>query len=207
MKQKPLLYLSWFLLSISVVFFSLYLLDADGKIRVLGQIHRLKAREMAPENLYQIYNSLPSSSTNNESVVIFTDARENFISKYLQKYDSPFKTSASQILMSSDAQKTERFPDLWRYILAIGQCESNLGKRIPKGSFNAWGLGVVTGANSGLSFDNWNSAIDYEAKFLRKLISQNRLNPEQWAEVYAPPSLKTDHSWSKCVNHFLDEIQ
>lgn len=164
-------------------------------------------KSASAQNLYQAYSSFPEYLPVPEIAFSPVDAREQVIKNYLKKYGSPLEPYSSAILLTSDTHKNNVISDLWRYILAIGQCESNLGKKIPVDSFNAWGLGVVTGAKTGMAFPDWETAINYTAKFLQKLMDKNLYSPEEWAATYAPPSILNDHSWAKCVRHFLDEIQ
>lgn len=157
-------------------------------------------------NFSQIYASLPQSLVSYSDHIITADARPEIARVYLSRYNSPLTPHALDIVSISDTYKTDQVPNLWQHVIAIAQCESNLGVKIPQDSFNAWGLGIVTGAKSGLVFHDWPEAIEYEAKFLRKLIDRNLLTPEEWGPIYAPPSVQNGGSWAKCVRHFLDEL-
>ena len=158
------------------------------------------------KELYQVYASLPQTIDTFQTTIQATDARSEIARQYLQKYKSPLAPYADVIVAISEQYKTDKVNDLWRYIIAIAQCESNLGTKIPQGSYNAWGLGIPTGAKNGLSFNSWPEGINSSAKFLRKLIDRNLLTPEEWAPIYAPPSVQNGGSWEKCVHHFLDGL-
>lgn len=156
---------------------------------------------------YQIYTSLPPTINSYETNINAIDGRPDLIRKYLTQYNSPLADSAAHVLTVSEKFKTEAVPDLWRYILAIGQCESNLGVKIPKDSFNAWGLGIPTGAKNGLVFKDWPEGINAVGKFLRKLVDSGKHTPEEWGATYAPPSVLNGNSWAKCVRYFSEEIK
>lgn len=164
-------------------------------------------KEIDSQNFYQIYASLPPSIDVFQATIIAVDSRPELIRQYLERFNSPLAPFAKDIITASNLYKTKEVDDLWRYIIAIAQCESNLGKKIPEGSYNAWGLGIPTGAKSGLVFNNWPKAINYTAKFLKKLTDSGAVTVEEWGSIYAPPSVQNGGSWAKCVRHFANELQ
>jgi hypothetical protein len=104
--------------------------------------------------------------------------------------------------MSSDTQGID-----YRMIAAIGMCESNLGKKMPEGSYNAWGYAIYSGQSSGAEFGGWEHAIDVMTKFLaNRFYSKGLTTPEQIGPIYAPPSVEKGNSWAKCVQRFMDEL-
>lgn len=162
---------------------------------------------MAPKNLYQVYSSLPQTVESFQTAINTSDARPEIIRQYLQKFHSPLEPYFQEILAASEIYSTRETPDIWRYIVSIAQCESNLGHKIPEASHNAWGLGIPTGASSGMAFSGWAEGINAEAKFLRNLIDRGLYTPEEWGPIYAPPSAQNGGSWAKCVREFLPDLE
>jgi hypothetical protein len=109
---------------------------------------------------------------------------------------------AQTIVAASDAHGVD-----FRLITAIGMCESNLGKHMPSGSYNAWGYAIYTGQDSGAEFRNWEHGIKVMAEYLAtKYYSKGLTTPEQIGPIYAPPSVNTENSWAKCVRNYMDEL-
>lgn len=202
--KKVVYFLSWFILTSVLYTSSIVFLLRFSSIRSV----KPPVSSVIPvsNGFYQVYSSIPENMENSKVEIEKKSAEEDIIKIYLEKYKSPFKDHSRDILEISHKYKTEQVPDLWRYIVSIAQCESNLGHKIPEGSFNAWGLGVFTGAKSGMAFNNWPEGIEAEAKFLRKLIDKGLLTPEQWGPIYAPPSASNGGSWAKCVREFLPDL-
>ena len=90
-------------------------------------------------------------------------------------------------------------------ILAIAQCETNLGKKSPENCFNAFGLGIY--GDKKLCFENWDEGFRFIAKTLRHKYHDQGLNtPEEIMTKYCPASIeKADGHWAKCVNRFREE--
>lgn len=178
------------------------------KTKEMSTLVDITVREMVPKNLYQVYASLPQTLESFEGAIQTKDARPEIVKQYLTKYNSPLAPFSEEIVKTGDEYKNEKVDDLWKYIVVIAQCESNLGTKIPEGSNNAWGLGIPTGAKKGLTYEAWPDGIKAVSKFLNKLmLEKNLYTPEEWGPIYAPPSAKNGGSWAKCVRHFLDDLQ
>jgi hypothetical protein len=146
----------------------------------------------------QLFVSLPP--TQGEVAGSFTseDARPVIIEKYLEKYDSPLLPYADALLQASETYQVD-----YRLIVAIAQCESNLCKRAPAGSFNCWGF-----ENGETHFLSWEQAFNQVAKTLReRYLDQGLTTPEQIMTKYAPPSVEKGGPWAKCVNQFIEELE
>lgn len=201
--RKLLLLTIWGSITSITFMISLLSLNLLSK-RQEGNINK---RELELSNTYIAYASLPQTADSPQTLIKTADAREDIVRQYLQKYNSPLTPHAADVISISDKYSTQEVNDLWRYVVAIAQCESNLGARMPPDSFNAWGLGIPTGAKNGLAFDNWPHGTEIAAKFLRKLMDKGLTTPEEWGPIYAPPSAQNGGSWAKCVRHFLENIQ
>ena len=130
--------------------------------------------------------------------VVGDDARPVLIRKYLEKYKSPLVPYSDLIF---ELSKTYGFDYYW--ILAIGQQESNLCKKIPDNSFNCWGYGIHKSGT--LRFDNYELALRSYAEYLKREYFDKGLNtPDLIMKKYCPNS---NGSWSFGVQHFIDEIE
>lgn len=146
--------------------------------------------------IYQNYSFLPR-------VLGFSyDPRLEKISAYLKKYHSPMEKDSQQLVES--AYKYEIDPFL---MVAIAQCETNLGKKSPPDCYNPFGLGVY--GKKRLCFENWEQSFELMAKTLRKKYHDYGLvTPEEIMEKYCPTSIeKSDGHWAKCVNRFKKEVE
>lgn len=168
-------------------------------------------------NLYQIYNfkaekpdllrpsgqkvsgfSSPEILGSFTSIVYAADARPELIRRYLQKYKSPLLPYSDNIIQASDKYGID-----FRLIVAIAQCESNVCKVIPNGSYNCWGF-----ENGATKFSSWEHAIERVAKTLKEnYYDYGLITPDEIMPKYAPPSVAKGGPWAKCVNQFMNELQ
>jgi hypothetical protein len=133
-----------------------------------------------------------------EGKAVANDARPVIIRKYLQKYNSPLEPYSDLIF---ELSQTYGFD--YSYILAIGQQESNLCKKIPENSFNCWGYGIHKEGT--LGFDNYEIALKSFAEYLkREYFDKGYTTPEEMMKKYCPHS---NGSWAFGVQHFIDEIK
>ena len=116
---------------------------------------------------------------------------------------SPMEKYADLIVTEADKYNID-----FRLIPAIAMCESNLGKRMPSGSFNAWGIAVYTGQQSGATFTSWDKGIRWVSQFIHDRFYKNDLvDLKAIGATWAPPSVNTGHSWANCVETFMRDIQ
>ena len=159
---------------------------------------------------YRFYTSLPEvlgAQTVNEFSIQSQDIIPELIYQYLKKHDSPMVNSSQELI--SAARQFEIDP---LFMVAIAQCESNLGKKMPKENeddiyacHNPFGWGIHK--NGTLCFDTWEEGYYTVAEGLReKYYDQGLTNTEDIMAVYTPPALEKDGSWAKCVNKFLQEL-
>jgi hypothetical protein len=126
------------------------------------------------------------------------DARPLLIKNYLEKYKSPLLSYSDFIF-----QISEKYGLDYGLIVAIAQCESNVCKKIPPGSYNCWGF-----ENGETRFDSWESAITTVAETLKeRYYDKGLITPDQIMPKYAPPSVEKGGPWAKCVNQFLEELR
>lgn len=146
----------------------------------------------------QLFAALPKQVGEVKGEVLGADARPVIIEKYLQKYDSPLFPYADQLLAAA-----EKYDVDYRLIVAIAQCESNLCKKSPPGSFNCWGF-----ENGETHFLSWEQAFNQVAKTLReRYLDFGLTTPQQIMPKYAPPSVAKGGPWAKCVSQFIEELE
>jgi len=146
----------------------------------------------------QLYAALPSETGEVLGVAEIEDARPVIIRKYLEKFDSPLAPYYLDLFNAS-----EKYGVDYKLIVAIAQCESNLCKKSPEGSFNCWGF-----ENGETKFLSWTQAFDQVAKTLKeRYIDMGLVTPEQIMPKYAPPSVEKGGPWAKCVTQFMEDLE
>lgn len=133
-----------------------------------------------------------------ESQVTTEDSRPILIKKYLAHYNSPLLPYADLIFSLSKTYNLD-----YRLILAIGQQESNLCKKIPENSHNCWGYGIHKRGT--LTFASYELALKSYAAYLKQAyIDKGLTTIEQIESKYNPSS---NGSWSFGVNQFMEQIE
>lgn len=133
-----------------------------------------------------------------DAMVLAGDARPLIIKQYLEKYKSPLLPYADLIFELSQSYSFD-----YRWIVAIAQQESNLCKKIPKGSYNCWGYGIH--ANGTLKFDNYELALRSFAEYLKREYFDKGYNtPELIMKKYCPHS---NGSWAFGIRQFFEEME
>jgi hypothetical protein len=146
----------------------------------------------------QLYAALPQEVGGVESSIATEEARPIIIQQYLKDYNSPLEPYADFLF-----EMAEKYGLDYRLMVAIAQCESNLCKKAPSGSYNCWGF-----ENGETRFLSWEQAIEQVAKTLKeRYIDLGLVTPEQIMPKYAPPSVDKGGPWAKCVNQFLEELE
>ncbi|RJR16196.1 hypothetical protein C4579_00570 [Candidatus Microgenomates bacterium] len=201
-RAKLLLFVSWFPASLLTLVLCLNLLSAHQQAKDHEALLRLQAREMLSNNEFQYYMALPQVLGGFSTSVATADARPEILRQFLEGHDSPIAPYADTIVAESDKYHVD-----FRLITAIGMCESNVGKKMPEGSHNAFGYAIYTGQNSGAEFESWEHSISVMAKYLaERFYAHGLTTPEQIGPIYAPPSVNTGNSWARCVRTFMDEL-
>ena len=146
----------------------------------------VRAQGMVVSSSAQIYTR--TTSENNE-----IDFRVIRLKNFLSKHRSPLRDYSQEFIYHADANRLD-----WRLVAAISGVESTFGKRIPKGSYNAYGW-----ANGNFYFNSWEHSIEVVSETLRdKYYDRGATNINKIARRYAPPSL----SWAWKVKYFMNEI-
>lgn len=129
---------------------------------------------------------------------IVRDTRVDMLAAYLKIYNSPLALESQHFIAEADRLHLD-----WRLVAAISGAESTFGKNIPLGSYNAWGWGIPTGAQSGLAFASWEEGITVVSEGLRYNYFDRGLETiEQVGRVYA-----ASPRWAGNVRYFLNRIE
>ena len=182
----------FFFLSPLAIFSSFWLLSQDKEASngVAG------ATTFIPS--LRLYTALPPTGGNLSFEVRGVDSRPVLLKQYLAYYHSPLEPYADYIFAISQKYDLD-----YRLLVAIAQQESNLGKKIPPGSYNAWGWGIHSRGT--LGFSGWEEAIETVARGLREdYLNQGLTTPEEIMSKYTPLS---NGSWAAGVNQFMAEIE
>lgn len=154
----------------------------------------------ASEGPYNLFAATPPLLGAIAQAVVSGDARPLLIEKFLRKYHSPMQGQGAFFVQMADKYKVD-----WRLVAAIGFQESNLGKVIPPGSYNAWGWAIFTGKNSGASFDSWPHAIETVTRGIaRDYYTRGLKTPKQIQTRYTPGS---NGSWADAVQFAMEDIE
>ncbi len=121
------------------------------------------------------------------------DFRVENLRKFFQKYNSPLASYAEEFVIYADENSLD-----YRLVPAITGVESTFGKRIPQGSYNAYGW-----ANGEYEFESWEDSIRHVSEVLKtSYIDRGVSSINQIARVYAPPST----TWGRNVTFFVRKI-
>ncbi len=128
---------------------------------------------------------------------LLVDKRVAHLEAFLRSYNSPLADHAVTFIREADKHNMD-----WRFVAAISGVESTFGKHIPSGSYNAWGWGIPTGAQSGIGFRNWDEGIATVTKGLKKnYINKGASTFAQIGDIYAASPV-----WASHVEYFMDKI-
>ena len=189
-------------LLLMVIFLFLSPLALFSSFWLLGQNKEAGSKAVAGAAVFipslRLYTALPPTGGNLSFEVRGVDSRPVLLKQYLAYYHSPLEPYADYIFAVSEKYSLD-----YRLLVAIAQQESNLGKKIPPGSYNAWGWGIHSRGT--LGFSGWEEAIETVARGLREdYLNQGLTTPEEIMSKYTPLS---NGSWAAGVNQFMAEIE
>ncbi len=126
------------------------------------------------------------------------DERVEKLRAYLTMHNSPLTGEASHFITEADRLDLD-----WKLVPAIAGVESTFGKHTPPGSYNGWGWGIPTGAQSGITFDSWKDGITSVSEGLKyRYINRGATSIEQIGRIYA-----ASPRWSGNIRFFLNQIE
>lgn len=183
-------------LTLSVSLFGLWQIGQTKNLSTL--ISHEASTVLGSKTPLELYLSIPPAIGSISQAVSTGDARPILIKQYLEKYNSPLLPYTDFIF-----QVSEEYGLDYGLIVAIAQCESNVCKKMPAGSYNCWGF-----ENGETKFYSWEQAIEQVAKTLKEeYYDQGLVTPEQIMPKYAPPSVEKGGPWARCVEQFLEELR
>lgn len=145
-----------------------------------------------------LYAALPEQTGEVKGAFAAGDARPVHVEKYLERYHSPLLPYTDLIIELSEEYEVD-----FRLPLAIAQCESNVCKKIPDGSYNCWGF-----ENGATRFESYEHALERVFKTLKEgYIDQGLTTPEEIMPKYAPPSVEKGGPWARCVSKYIREME
>jgi len=200
MVRKLMLVLAWF--PITVLFLGINLTVLSASARAKDALPPLSVIPQYSDD-FQIAVATSGTSQVLGATVIAADARSLLLESFLRQHDSPMMPYADLIVQKSDEYGID-----FRLVVAIAMCESNLGKRMPtRDSYNAWGISVYTGEQSGATFRDWPFAIDWVSNYIKvNYYDRGLITLEDIGAVWAPPSVENGNSWMNCVESFQGSI-
>lgn len=188
-----LIFLFWAPITLGVSIFALTSFSGEESIKSSPSVSLLAAPSQN-----HLYAALPQKTGEVLGAVVAADARPIIIEGYLKKFRSPLAPYSGTILAAA-----ERYNVDYQLMVAIAQCESNLCRKSPIGSFNCWGF-----ENGETRFLSWEQAIFQVAKTLReKYLDFGLTTPELIMPKYAPPSVAKGGPWARCVNQFIANLE
>lgn len=198
---KTLVVLFWFPAALGIIIVNIFLVSSLANKSSQSVADEFILSPLADGGALSLAVTEHTSQVLGSSIVA-ADARGKLLYEFLDEHDSPMTPYAYRIVEESDKNNID-----FRLVVSIAMCESNLGKRIPPNSFNAWGIAVYTGQQSGANFSDWDHAIVWVSKYIKeRYINKGFTTLREIGAIYAPPSVNTGHSWSRCVESFQDSI-
>jgi hypothetical protein len=193
---RQAVWLFWLPLAVITLSFSIFSLSATNSNLPIFQSGNLNGNMFAA--------APPRGQVLGDYVVGNADTRAKILQSYLKAYKSPLADHAGTFITVADKYDLD-----WRLLPAIAGVESGFGNAMPKNSYNAWGWGVPTGAQSGVSFESWDDAIETVGKGLRNsYVDQGYDTLLAIESRYTPPSAsQSDHPWVTGVEKFMAEIE
>lgn len=129
---------------------------------------------------------------------ITRDERIDALRAYLSAHNSPLADESAHFVVEADRLGLD-----WKLVAAIAGTESTFGKHVPEGSYNAWGWGIPTDAQSGIAFANWKKGITTVSEGLKyRYVDRGATSVEGIGRIYA-----ASPRWAGNVRFFLNQIE
>jgi hypothetical protein len=126
-----------------------------------------------------------------------TDNRVARLETFLKRFNSPVSEYAHVFVEEADKNNLD-----WKFVASIAGLESTFCQHIPTDSFNCWGWGIPTGAQSGIAFDTFPHGVATVSEGLRQnYLNKGLITVEQIGRVYA-----SSPTWAIRVRLFMDQL-
>lgn len=155
---------------------------------------------------YQLYASMPNKVLGTNTYADFSVKSKNpiptIVKNYLKRYNSPMVNHTDELITAAERYNLDPL-----LLVAIAQCESNLGRKMPTDDcYNPFGWGIHSRGT--LCFNSWAEGFEKVAKGLaEKYFAKGYQSPEEIMKKYTPLALEKNGSWAKCINQFLNELK
>jgi hypothetical protein len=187
----------WFGFSIFIIYAALFIFP---NLTRLDGLNFLVSR--SSKNVYNDQIIVPGESKRHSLVlaaVKASDGRVAVVDKFLSKYGSPMTGHGKDFVAAADYYGLD-----WRLLPAIAFQESNLGKKIPKNSYNPFGWAMYTSKDYGVHFQDWSEAIfTVSAGIKKNYFDHGFTTPETIAVKYTK---NANPSWVFAVKSAMQEL-
>ena len=197
----------WFVGSLITVLLSLWTytfisassISSNQKVLGVGSDSALKST--------LAYAAIPQAVSELKTEIKSGDSRPLIINNYLSEFQSPM-IGMGEFIVAKAEELGNRLPLDATYLafltVAVGQNESNLGKKMPPNCFNAWGYGIHSSGT--LCFQNWEEGITrFMTGVAENYIAKKGLDtPEEMMTIYTPNS--PNGAWAKGVKQFMEDL-
>ena len=188
----------WFLAGTGVLVYSFDLYSQTKKTKELGALINSISTEIK-SSPYKLFSAAPPAATDIARAIESKDARPVLVDRFLRRYGSPMEGLGDNFVKVADQNNFD-----WRLLPAIAFQESNLGKKIPNGSFNAFGWAVFTGKSSGANFSSWENALETVASGIKKNYIDKGLDTP--AKIM-PKYTDSNGTWAPAVEYAMNLIE
>lgn len=197
----------WLTGSVLTLFVSFYTLNILTTTRTLPFGPTTNIAQEASQHLLSP-NEGGSAVKGINTAVKTADARPIIVDNYLRRYSSPMEGYGTFITAKADelASLHHLNPTYLTFlIVAIGQNESNLGKKMPPDCHNMWGWGIHKGGT--LCFDSWEEGISTVMTGIATdyMVGQGLKTPQEIMSRYTPHS--PNGAWAQSVSTFLEQLE
>lgn len=188
----------WFLASTTTLVFAIDLYSQAKQTKEIGSLVSAISKDLS-FTPYKLYSAAPPAVADLITAIETGDARPVLVERFLRKNSSPMVGLGQKFVDLADQYGFD-----WRLLPAIAFQESNLGKVIPRDSYNAFGWAVYTGKNSGSNFESWDHSLEVIASGIKKsYIDQGLDTPEKMMDKYTD----SEGSWAAGVRFAMNAIE
>ena len=189
--RVPVILFSWLTLSIILIFGVVFVFNSVSENKDSGNLSVYSSK-----NIFEDYVEY-KNQVKFLAYIEGGDSKGALVNKFLSENNSPMTQSSNTFIKAAEKYNLD-----WRLLPAIAFTESTLGKKIPFGTFNAFGWGTVDNTTRGTDFESWDEAIFTVAKGLREdYYNQGLTTLESINTRYAG-----DKNWHLKVKHAMSDI-
>lgn len=189
--RVPVILFSWLTLSIILIFGVVFVFNSVSENKDSGNLSVYSSK-----NIFEDYVEY-KNQVKFLAYIEGGDSKGALVNKFLSENNSPMTQSSNTFIKAAEKYNLD-----WRLLPAIAFTESTLGKKIPFGTFNAFGWGTVDNTTRGTDFESWDEAIFTVAKGLREdYYNQGLTTLESINARYAG-----DENWHLKVKHAMSDI-